>query len=285
MTLIATLLAGCQSVPTTQVQDFVSATNALAQAESDYFDQLQAASDDSHILTASAIYVAHGQKFPTIADELSKRDDFSKAKGVRMAAMAQLQNYAQQISAITTAATGTWIADDANAATTNVTKLLTDLKAAKVSQQQAGLIETAVTDLGTAIINSITARKLQSLAVDAKTPISQIATMVSEDNANIEKDNYASGLVSDQQQAMLNVLHVLYEAPNVNASQRFSAITAWRTWQPALVTKGKDISDAMAKLTKANDALAAQQTISAGALAQQALAAAEQALGASASGK
>jgi hypothetical protein len=283
--LLVTMVVGCQSVPTSQVQNFVSATNALAQAESDYFDQLQAASDNSHILIASAIYLVHGQQFQKIADELTKRDDFSKAKALRMAAMAQLQNYAQQLSAITTAATGTWIVDDANAASTNVIKLLTDQKAAKVTQQQAGLIQTAVNDLAAAIISSITARKLQSLAEDAKKPISQIAAMVSQDNANIETDNYESGLLDDQQQAMLNVLHILYDDPSVGAGQRFAAIRAWQTWKPALVTKGKDISNAMANLTKANDALAAQQPISAGALAQQAIASSEQALGVSTAAK
>lgn len=158
MMLLLLLVTGCQSVPTSQVQDFVSATNALAQAESNYFDQLQAASDQSHVLIASAIYVAHGQDFPTIATELTKRDDFSKAKALRMAAMAQLQNYAQQLSAITTAATGTWIADDANSTSTEVTKLLTDQKAAKVTQQQAGLIQTGVNKLAAAIISPDYAR-------------------------------------------------------------------------------------------------------------------------------
>lgn len=279
MMLLLLLVTGCQSVPTSQVQDFVSATNALAQAESNYFDQLQAASDQSHVLIASAIYVAHGQDFPTIATELTKRDDFSKAKELRMAAMAQLQNYAQQLSAITTAATGTWIADDANSTSTEVTKLLTDQKAAKVTQQQAGLIQTGVNKLAAAIISSITARNIQSLAKEAQKPISDIATMVSQDNTNIEADNFESGLVEDQQQAMLNVLHILYDDRSLSAVQRFSAIRTWQGWKPSLVTEGKDISDAMAKLVKANDALAAKQPISASVFLQQTIASAEHAIG------
>lgn len=279
MMLLLLLVTGCQSVPTSQVQDFVSATNALAQAESNYFDQLQAASDQSHVLIASAIYVAHGQDFPTIATELTKRDDFSKAKALRMAAMAQLQNYAQQLSAITTAATGTWIADDANSTSTEVTKLLTDQKAAKVTQQQAGLIQTGVNKLAAVIISSITARNIQSLAKEAQKPISDIATMVSQDNTNIEADNFESGLVEDQQQAMLNVLHILYDDRSVSAVQRFSAIRTWQGWKPSLVTEGKDISDAMAKLVRANDALAAKQPISANAFLQQTIASAEHAIG------
>ena len=279
MMLLLLLVTGCQSVPTSQVQDFVSATNALAQAESNYFDQLQAASDQSHVLIASAIYVAHGQDFPTIATELTKRDDFSKAKALRMAAMAQLQNYTQQLSAITTAATGTWIADDANSTSTEVTKLLTDQKAAKVTQQQAGLIQTGVNKLAAAIISSITARNIQSLAKEAQKPISDIATMVSQDNTNIEADNFESGLVEDQQQAMLNVLHILYDDRSVSAVQRFPAIRTWQDWKPSLVTEGKDISDAMAKLVKANDALAAKQPISANAFLQQTIASAEHAIG------
>lgn len=279
MMLLLLLVTGCQSVPTSQVQDFVSATNALAQAESNYFDQLQAASDQSHVLIASAIYVAHSQDFPTIATELTKRDDFSKAKALRMAAMAQLQNYTKQLSAITTAETGTWIADDANSTSTEVTKLLTDQKAAKVTQQQAGLIQTGVNKLAAAIISSITARNIQSLAKEAQKPISDIATMVSQDNTNIEADNFESGLVEGQQQAMLNVLHILYDDRSVSAVQRFSAIMTWQGWKPSLVTEGKDISDAMAKLVKANDALAAKQPISANAFLQQTIASAEHAIG------
>lgn len=279
MMLLLLLVTGCQSVPTSQVQDFVSATNALAQAESNYFDQLQAASDQSHVLIASAIYVAHSQDFPTIATELTKRDDFSKAKALRMAAMAQLQNYTKQLSAITTAETGTWIADDANSTSTEVTKLLTDQKAAKVTQQQAGLIQTGVNKLAAAIISSITARNIQSLAKEAQKPISDIATMVSQDNTNIEADNFESGLVEGQQQAMLNVLHILYDDRSVSAVQRFSAIMTWQGWKPSLVTEGKDISDAMAKLVKANDALAAKRPISANAFLQQTIASAEHAIG------
>jgi hypothetical protein len=40
MMLVVTAAVGCQSVPIAQVQNFVSATNALSQAESDHFDEL-----------------------------------------------------------------------------------------------------------------------------------------------------------------------------------------------------------------------------------------------------
>ena len=103
--------------------------------------------------------------------------------------------------------------------------------------------------------------------------------MVSQDNTNIEADNFESGLVEDQQQAMLNVLHILYDDRSVSAVQRFFAIRTWQGWKPSLVTEGKDISDAMAKLVKANDALAAKQPISANAFLQQTIASAEHAIG------
>ena len=276
--LLAVVIVGCQSIPTGPAQNFVAASNSLAQAESDYFDQLQAASDESHVLLASAIYVQGGPKFSTIAPELTKRDDFSKAKAVRMAVMAQLQNYAQQIAAITAAATGTWIADDAKSATTNLTALLKDRRAAKVTSQQAGLIQVAVEQLASAIVSSVTARNLQALAEQARTPISDIATMVAQDNANIESDNFAPGLISDQQTAMIAILNAIYADPRVNSSQRFAAVMAWHSWKPSLVNKGNDISSALARLVKANDALAAGQPFSAGALASQAAAVAEQAL-------
>ncbi len=73
-------LAACQTVPAGPVQDFVAASDALVQAESAYFDELQAASDSSHGLLAGAIYVGHGAAFADIAPELAKRDDFSQAR-------------------------------------------------------------------------------------------------------------------------------------------------------------------------------------------------------------
>jgi hypothetical protein len=276
--LLAVVIVGCQSIPSGPAQDFVAAANSLAQAEAEYFDQLQAASDESHVLLASAIYVQGGPKFSTIAPELTKRDDFSKAKALRMAVMAQLQNYAQQIAALTAAAAGTWIATDAKGVADDVTTLLKDQKAAKVTAQQAGLIETATQQLASAIISSVTARDLQSLAEQARTPISDIATMVAQDNANIESDNFAPGLIADQQTAMIAILNTIYTDPRVNSSQRFAAVTAWQNFKPSLVNKGNDISSALAKLVKANDALAAKQPFFAGALANQAAAVAQQAL-------
>src|SRR5271170_6630831 len=72
--LITISLSACQTPPTKATQDFVAAANALAQAESDYFDQIQAASDASHMLLAGAIYVGHGGDFNSIRQELNRRD-------------------------------------------------------------------------------------------------------------------------------------------------------------------------------------------------------------------
>jgi hypothetical protein len=96
--LIMISLSACQTPPTKATQDFAAAANALAQPESDYFDQIQAASDASHMLLAGAIYVGHGGDFDSVRQELTRRDDFSKAKKLRLAVLSQLQNYAQQIA-------------------------------------------------------------------------------------------------------------------------------------------------------------------------------------------
>ena len=270
--MIGVTVLGCQALPSGPAADFVSAANALAQAESDYFDQIQAASDQSHLLLASAIYVQGGPSFATIAPALTRRDDFSRAKAVRMAVMAQLQNYTQQIAAITSAAGGTWIADDSKSVVTNVTTLLTDQKAAVVTAQQVGLIQSAVQIISTAIINNVTARKLQSLAQQVRVPIANIKRMVDGDNTTIVADNFGPGLVMDQQTAMLSVLNAVYNDRRSDTSQRLAAVTAWRNWTPVLVNKGAAISAALNKLIKANDALAANQPLSAQGLAQQAVA-------------
>jgi hypothetical protein len=276
---VALCVGGCQTVATAPVQDFVSAATTLSQAESDYFDQIQAASDASHTLIAGAIYVGGQGPFSAIGPELMKRDDFSTAKAARLAVLNQLRNYTEQLSAITTAAGGTWIADDAKSTTTNATKLLADAKLVKLSSAESGILQAAVQALENAIVASETAGELRTLAAEARTPIAQIAQMVQADNANIEITRYASGLGEDQNVAMMSVLHFLYDDKRVNAAERFQALQAWSAWKPKLVDKGKAIQDALDKLQKANEALAAKQDVSAHALAAQALTLAQTALG------
>jgi hypothetical protein len=284
MLLTAALgLAGCQSMSsvTGPSQDFVAAANALAQAESDYFDEIQAASDAGYQLQAAEDYVGHNGTFKAFATELAKRDDFSKAKKLRVTAMAQLQNYAQQVAAITSGASATWISDDAKTATTNVSTLLKDAGATADSQlltSHAGLIQTAVADLGQAIIGNQSAKELQTLAQEAKDPIAKIANMVTRDNANIEADNFTGSLKADQTQALHDILHFIYDDPKVNAFERFNAIQMTANWKPSLVTKGQAIQSALSKLQAANDALAKKEATSAAALAQQAYTFAKQAL-------
>ncbi len=277
--MILPWVCGCQTVPTAKVQDFVNAATTLSQAEADYFDQIQAASDASHTLIAGAIYVGGHGPFSTLAPELMKRDDFSKAKAARLAVLNQLKNYTEQLSAITNAAGGTWIADDARSTTTNATKLLADAKLVKLSQAEAGILQTAVQSLESAIVSSETVGELKSLAAEASQPIAQIAQMVKADNENIEITQYASGLGEDQNVAMMSMLHFVYDDKRVNAAERLQALQAWRTWKPDLVDKSKAIQDAVDKLQKANEALAANQDVSAHALAAQALSFAQTALG------
>jgi hypothetical protein len=164
--------------------------------------------------------------------------------------------------------------------TSNVDTLLTDIGAVKISQQQAGLIQTAVTNLAQAIVNNMTADELQSLAKQARRPIADIAVFIAQDHANIEADNFASGLALDQTTSMMNMLHAIYEDKSVHSAERFAALMEWRDWKPALVTKGSDIDAATeeARIEHANDALASRQEVPAMALVQQATQLATQAV-------
>lgn len=275
MLFSAVILTGCQNTSgvTDPSQEFVAAANALAQAESDYFDEIQTASDASYRLQAAEDYVGHNGSFTTFASDLSKHDDFSKAKKLRVAAMTQLQNYAQQIAAITSGTNASWISDDAKTTTTSVSTLLNDVGDKGGSQlltSHAGLIQSAVAHLGQAIISNKSAKELKILATEAKDPISKIAYMVKEDNENIEADKFAESLKADQTVALHNILHFIYEDKNVNSFERFSALQITANWKPSLVTKGEAIQSALKKLQAANDALARKDNISLGALAQQA---------------
>jgi hypothetical protein len=262
-------------------QDFVTAANALAQAESDYFDEIQAASDAAYRLQAAETYVMHEKKFVDVAKELSKHDDFSKAKKLRVTAMSQLQNYAQKIAAITTGASPTWIASDATTATTNIQTLVKDAgykSEATFLTSNAGVIEKAVTVLGNAIIGAESAKELRSLAREAQGPIEQIAVMVKEDKDIIEGSKYAQGLTKDQSQALCDILKIIYDDPKVNPFERFNALQLTANWKPSLVTKGQAIESALKKLQAANDAMAKKEDTSISGLAKQAYSFAKQAL-------
>jgi hypothetical protein len=192
----------------------------------------------------------------------------------------QLKNYAQQVSAITTGGNATWVADDAKSATTNIDTLVKDAgdkRQAKLLTSNAGAIQTAVTDLGRAIINHKSAAELQALAQEVTGPIAQIADMVKQDNINIEADNFSTSLQADQTQALHDILHFIYEDPKVNAFERLNAMQITINWKPSLVTKGKAIEAALGKLQAANDALAKKENASLASLAQDAYSLAKQA--------
>jgi hypothetical protein len=255
---VAVGFGGCQTTAglTQPSKDFVSAATTLSQAESDYFDQIQAADVAVHTLHATAKYVLHDGDFAAIDKERLMKDDFSQAKKLRMAAMAQLQNYAAQIGSISSGAAAPWVATDAATVTSDVTTL-TNAAGANWFQADAGLIKTAVTDLGQDIIDNQSAEKLQTLAVGAKDPIAKIAAMVQADNENIETDKFASGLLSDQSTDLSTILHAIYADSHSSAADRFAALQTVVNWKAPLVTKGADIQAALKTLQTANTAMAA----------------------------
>jgi hypothetical protein len=272
-------LAACQAPPTQPAQNFVSAATALAQAESDYFDQIQAASDAAYQLEQAAFYADHKLPWKTLVSQLPARDDFSKAKALRMAAMTQLQNYAQQVSAILTASTDTSIATAARTDVADLNQLGTNAGVMKISAAQLTLIQTAVGDLAQAIVANKAASQLQSLAQQASKPIQDIGTMVDADKALIEDTTFANALARDQTTAMTEILEIAYTDNRLNSAERLSVYSQYRTnWKPALVTKGADIAAAMQKLKTANDEMQTGSTVAASVWLQQAYQLAQQAL-------
>lgn len=273
------LVAGCQSTSTLTgpSQDLVSATGALVQAESDYFDEIQAASDAGHRLRTTADYVGHNGSFKSIATELAKKDDFGKAKQIRLNALKQLQNYAQVVDSIMTGTDASWVASDASSLTSETNKLLADAGTTQMSSSQIGIVQTAVSKLGQVVIDATSAKELQSLAEQAQQPIQQIANMVDQDNKNIEANRFASSLSDDQTDDLTNILHVLYDDRHVNSAERFTAIQTTMNWKSAVVTKGQAIKAALDKLQAANTALANKPDASAITLIEQAYTLAQQA--------
>ncbi len=277
--LAASVLSACQKPPTQAAQDFVAAANALAQAESDYFDQLQAASNASYQLINGFYYADGKMAWKDLAPKLTQRDDFSKAKALRLAALGQLQNYAHQIAAISTASTGSSVTDSANTVVSDVAQLGQNAGILKISASQLTVVQTAITDLGQLIIANQSAHELQSLAQQASKPISGIGAMVEADKDIIESTAYAANLARDQTAAVTAILAVVYADPRTNSAERMATLAAYSTnWKPALVTKGQDIADAMKKLQDANNAMKVSQQVAADTWAQEAYQLAMQAL-------
>lgn len=275
-------LTACQTPPTGAAQDFVMATNALAQAESDYFDQLQAASDESLRLTNAALYVDRRVPWEVLAPRLSTRsthNDFSNAKALRIAMIGQLQNYAQQISAIVSASADPSVTAAANTAISDVATLAKNANVLKVTPAQLTLIQTAVTDLGNAIIANAAAHELQSLAQQASAPIAQISAVTDADASIVESTDYAPELQSDQHAAVTAILAIIYASKQLSPMDRLAVYNQFSiNWKPILVTKGRDVAAAMRKLQAANEAMKANHPVAAGVLAQTALQLAVQAI-------
>jgi hypothetical protein len=277
--LLAGALGACQTPPTSSAQDFVAAANALAQAESDYFDQIQAASDESLRLTNEALYAGAKVPWTVLAPRLSSHNDFSQAKALRMAMIGQLQNYTQQVALIATAGTDSSLTAAVNSTISDVSNLAKAENALKITPAQLTLVETAVTDLGNAIIANEAARELQSLAQQATKPIADISTVTDADRDIFENTNYAPELQSDQHAAITAILEIVYTSKQLSPLDRLAIYNQFTTtWKPVLVTKGRDVAGAMKKLQAANEAMKANHPVAASVLAQAAIQLATQAI-------
>lgn len=264
-------------------QDFVSAANALVQAESDYFNEIQTASDSGYQLRAIRDCVAKKKSWDLIAKELKQKDDFSTAKNLRLNVMKQLQNYAEVINSILSGADASWISGDAQNLINDTGNLIQDFKGAQLTAAQNGIIRNVVTILGEAVVRAAVARELHVLAKQAQEPIQSIVDMVESDSRIIEDSRFASGLGADQTFYLVEILHDIYNDKQTNASQRFAAARTIVNWKPSLVARGQAIKAAVSKLQTANEVLAKDQQISAIALARQAATIAAGATGMSAS--
>jgi hypothetical protein len=224
--------------------------------------------------------VAHNGSFADVAKEFAKQTDFSAGKALRVKAMSQLQNYSREIAAISAGASGSWIADDAKTTTTDVQAVVQDAGASAASKlltANAGTVQSAVSKLGEAIVGAEAAKDLQKLAQDASAPLAEIANMIQQDEMNIETDQFAAGLKTDQTQALHDILHSIYDDSHVNAFDRWQALQTVANWKPSLITKGQAIKAALQELQAANDAMAKKEKVSLGSFAQALYADAKQA--------
>ncbi len=270
---VSVLLSGCHTTSSIQspAQNFVTASTALLQAESDYMDEIQQASDASYQLDAAERYVSHADEWKQIASTLKHHDNFSKAKALRVKVLEELVNYAQVLDTLSKDGDTSWLKQNTKDTTDTIAGILKDSNAAHVTDEQKGVIESVITTFGNSIIDNAAADKIQHLAEHAKQPIAGIRKMVEEDDSAIEKNLFSPGLEKDQESSRKNILHSIYEDKDVNTAQRLDAFLSVQNIRIATVTKRQNIIDALKKLEAANNALAAKNNIAASALAEQAI--------------
>lgn len=271
---MALLLSSCHTTSSQQVpaQDFVVAASALMQAESGYMDEIQQASDASYRLSAAEQYVAHDGKWKDVAQSLKAHNDFSKAKELRVKLMETLVTYAQMVATLAQDGNTAWLDKSAQDTADTVSDILQDSGAAHVTEEQKGVIGSVIATLGHSMIDNAAAGKVQQLAQMGKKPLAGIRKMIEADDEAIEGSLFAAGLEKDQQSSRRNMLHYIYDDKNVNAAERMQAFLDLQDVKISAVMRRRDILHALKKLEAANEALAAGDNLSAGALAQQAIA-------------
>jgi len=240
-----------------RAQSLVDAADALAQAESDQYDQLQAASDAAHLLMAASLYIEGGEHYAEIGQELERRFDFTEAKTVRMMVIAQIQYYARQLAALNSGIVTRITADDPNANPAHLWTMLGNPGSTHLTHQQADVIKNSVADLTSIVSSPARGTDIHSLAANAKDPLQVLVEVILEDRSI----NYLSVLQDDKRAALQNILHLIYNDHTVNSSERLATIMMWRSLTPSASTKADIVRDDALTLLKTNDAIISSPVI------------------------
>ena len=223
----AMALAGCANFNATSrpAADLGHAAAGLIEAEGALFDRLQAASDRRRELAIEQKFIAE-PKWEQVAEELDRpRIDYGIAKRARLKALAQLQAYVNQIGAITAAGDAGWPAAQARAIIDD-TETFAKNAGGGLNPAQKSDIATAqniVSSIGTAIIQAQAAKDIRQMAIAAQPGIEQIAAMIRQDDAIIDRD-FVRGTVAAEDQSRRAILHSLFDAVDSKA-ERYRIIT------------------------------------------------------------
>ena len=142
-----------------------------------------------------------------------------------MKALAQLQAYVNQIGAITAAGDAGWPAAQARAIIDD-TETFAKNAGGGLNPSQKSDIATAqniVSSIGTAIIQAQAAKDIRQMAIAAQPGIEQIAAMIRQDDAIIDRD-FVRGTVAAEDQSRRAILHSLFDAVDSKA-ERYRIIT------------------------------------------------------------
>ena len=253
--------SGCASLGNSPQQSATLATavNTLMQAETDLYDgiiAISAGTTQKEFLAAFVVTTLSDAEGTAALYIKTPPGDYDKAKSIRIQLLNQLANYAQQINALASSGATAWPASQAGATANDTANLITSLYGGSVPSQIQPSVD-LVNQIATIMVASKSAAEIQTLAKAAEPAISQIQTVIKNDD-DIINIGINKGLIPNQQANEQLIVKALYNQAG-SASDRLNLALSLPSTLPVITTlanKQQLINSAMKAIVAANASLA-----------------------------